>query len=87
MEGPSPSDRVPRNDVTIRSPCVAARRGHAAEKPGGSATFADQEKRNHLAKAIAAAATAAGTLVPTLSWDLQPLSFDQNGAPGVRRER
>jgi hypothetical protein len=87
LEGLSPSDPVPRNDVTMRSPRVAARRRHAAEEPGGSATFAEQEKRNHLAKAIAAAATAAGTLVPALSWDLQPLSFDQNGAPGVRREK
>jgi hypothetical protein len=38
---------------------VAARRRHVAEKPGGSATFSEQEKRNDLAKAIAAAAAAA----------------------------
>jgi hypothetical protein len=85
LEAPSPLDVVPRNttmDVTIRSSRVAARRRHAAEKPGGSATFAEQETRNDHAKAIAAAATAAGTPVPTLSWDFQPLSFDQYGAPG-----
>jgi hypothetical protein len=65
LEAPSPSDPVPRNtvmDVTIRSSRVAARRRHAAEKPGGSATFAEQEKRNDLAKAIVAAVAAAGTL-------------------------
>jgi hypothetical protein len=65
LEAPSPSDPVPRitvMDVTIRSSRVAARRRHAAEKPGGSATFAEQEKRNGLAKAIVAAAAAAGTL-------------------------
>jgi hypothetical protein len=70
---------VPHNtatDVTIRCSRVAARRRHAAEKPGGSATFAEQEKRIDLAKAIAAAAAATGTPVPTLSWDFQPLSFD-----------
>jgi hypothetical protein len=57
LEAPSPSDAVPRNtamDVTIRSSRVAARRRHPAEKPGGSATLAAQEKRNDLAKAIAA---------------------------------
>jgi hypothetical protein len=37
----------------------------------------EQEKRNDLAKAIAAAAAAAGTPVLTLSWDFHPLSFDQ----------
>jgi hypothetical protein len=65
--GRHPSNPVPRNtamDVTIRSSRVAARRRHAAEKPGGSATFAEQEKRNDLAKAIAAAAAAAGTRSP-----------------------
>jgi hypothetical protein len=70
-EAPSLSDPVPRNtamDVTIRSSRVAARRRLAAEKPGGSGTFDD------LARAIAAAA---GTPVPTLSWEFQPLSFDQ----------
>jgi hypothetical protein len=46
-------------DVTIRSSRDAALRRHAAEKPGGSAKFAEQEKRNDLAKAIAAAAAAA----------------------------
>jgi hypothetical protein len=81
----SPSDPVPRNtaiDVTIRYSCVAARRRHAAEKPGGSATFAEQEKRNDFSKAIADAATVAVTPVPTVSWEFQPLSFDQYGAPG-----
>jgi hypothetical protein len=38
---------------------------HAAEKPGGSATFAEQENHNALAKAIAAAAAAAGAPAPT----------------------
>jgi hypothetical protein len=55
LAAPSPSDPVPRNtamDVTIRSSRVAARRGHAAEKPGGSATPAEQEKRNDLAKPL-----------------------------------
>jgi hypothetical protein len=68
LEAPSPSDSGPRNtamEVTIRSSCVAARRQHAAEKPGGSATFGEQDKRNDLAKAIAAAAAAAGIPVPT----------------------
>jgi hypothetical protein len=69
-------------DVTIRTSRVVARRRHAAEKPRGSATFAEQEKRNDLAKAIAAAPAAAGTPVPNLSWDFQPLNFDQHGAPG-----
>jgi hypothetical protein len=69
-------------DVTIQSSRVAARRRHVAERPGGSATFAEQEKRNDPAKAIAAAAAAAGTRAPTLSWEFQPLSFDQSGAPG-----
>jgi hypothetical protein len=85
LEAPSPSDPVPRNtamDVTIRPSRVAARRRHAAERPGGSARFAEHEKRKNFAKAIAAAAAAAGTPVPTLSWDFQPLSFDQYGAPG-----
>jgi hypothetical protein len=85
FEAQSPSDRVPRNTamyVTSRSLCVAARRRHAAEMPGGSATFAELEKLNDLAKAIAAAAAAAGTPVPTLSWEFQPLSFDQYGVPG-----
>jgi hypothetical protein len=71
-------------DVPIRSSRVAARRRHAAETPGESATFVEQEKRNDLAKAIAAAAAAAGTPVPSLSWDSQLLSFDQCGAPGER---
>jgi hypothetical protein len=73
LEAPSPSDPVPRNtamDVTIRSSRVAARRRHAAEKPGGSGNFDD------LARAIAAVA-GTPTPVPTLSWELQPLSFDQ----------
>jgi hypothetical protein len=86
LEAPSPSNPVPRNtaiDVTVRSSRVAARRRHAAEKPGGSATFAEQEKRNDLKKAIAAASAAAATQVPTLSWDFQPLSFDQYAAPGA----
>jgi hypothetical protein len=51
LKAPSPSDPVPRNtvmDVTTRSSRVAARRRHAAEKPGGSASFAEQEKRNDL---------------------------------------
>jgi hypothetical protein len=69
-------------DVTIRSSRVAARRRHAAEKPGVSATFAKREKRNNLAKAIAAASAVAGTRVPTLSWEFQPLSLDQYAAPG-----
>jgi hypothetical protein len=62
LEAPNPSAPVPRNTamgVTIRSSRVAARRRHAAEKPGGSATFSEQEKRNDLVKAIAAAAAAA----------------------------
>jgi hypothetical protein len=63
-------------DVTIRSSRVAASLRHAAEKPGGSAPFAEQEKRNDLAKTMAAAAAAAGTPVPSFSWDFQPLSFD-----------
>jgi hypothetical protein len=48
----------------------------------GSATFTEQEKRNDLANAIAAAAAAAGTPVPTLSWEFQLLSIDQDVAPG-----
>jgi hypothetical protein len=79
LEAPSPSNPVPRNtamDVTIRSSRVAASLRHAAEKPGGSAPFAEQEKRNDLAKTMAAAAAAAGTPVPSFSWDFQPLSFD-----------
>jgi hypothetical protein len=68
-------------DVTIRSSRVAARL-RAAEKHRGSATFAEQEKCNDLAKALAAAAAAAGTPVPTLLGDFQPFSFDQHGAPG-----
>jgi hypothetical protein len=86
LEAPSPSNPVPRNtaiDVTVRVSRVAARRRHAAEKPGGSATFAEQEKRNDLKKAIATAAAAVATQVPTLSWDFQPLSFDQYAAPGA----
>jgi hypothetical protein len=77
LGGAIPSDPVPRNTamVTIRSSRVAARRRHAAEKPGGSATFAEQEKRNDLAKSIAAAAAAAGTPVPTFLWEFHPLSF------------
>jgi hypothetical protein len=46
-------------DVTIRFSHTAARRRHAAENPGGSATFAEQEKRNALVKTIAAGAAAA----------------------------
>jgi hypothetical protein len=86
LEAPSLSNPVPRNtaiDVTLRSSRIAARRRHAAEKPGGSAPFAEQEKRNDLRKAIAAASAAAATQVPTLSWDFQPLSFDQYAAPGA----
>jgi hypothetical protein len=52
LEAPSRSDHVPRNtaiDVTIRSSRVAGRRRHAAEKPGGSATVSEQEKRSNLA--------------------------------------
>jgi hypothetical protein len=85
LEAPSPSNPVPRNtamDVKIRSSRVAARRWHAAEKPGGSAKFAEQKKRNDLAKAIAAAAAAAGTPVPTLLWEFQPLRFEQYDASG-----
>jgi hypothetical protein len=55
----------PRNtamDDTIRSSRVAACRRLTVEKPGGSATFAEHEKRNDLAKAIAAAATGAAPL-------------------------
>jgi hypothetical protein len=40
---------------------VVGRRRRAAEKPGGSATFAEQEKRNGLAKASAVAAAAEST--------------------------
>jgi hypothetical protein len=86
LDAPSPSNPERRNtaiDVTVRSSRVAARRRHAAEKPGGSATFAEQEKRNDLKKSIAAASAAAATQVPTLSWDFQPLSFDQYAAPGA----
>jgi hypothetical protein len=62
LEAPSPSDLVPRNtamDDTIRSSRVDARRRLTVERPGGSATFAEHEKRNDLAKSIAAAATGA----------------------------
>jgi hypothetical protein len=45
--------------------------------------FAEQEKRKDLKKAIAAASAAVATQVPTLSWDFQPLSFDQYAAPGA----
>jgi hypothetical protein len=85
LEAPSPSNPVPHNtamDVTIRSSRVAARRRHEAEKPGGSATVAEQEKRNDLAKVIADAAAVADTPAPTLSWDFLPLSLDQYDAPG-----
>jgi hypothetical protein len=54
LEVPSPSNPVLRNtamDVTIRSLRVTARRRHAAEKPGGSATFSEQEEHNDLTKA------------------------------------
>jgi hypothetical protein len=87
LEAPSPSNPVPRNtamDVTIPSSSVAAHRRHAVEKPRGSATFAGQERCNDLAKAIAAAAAVTGTPVPTLSWDFQPLGFDQYAAPEAR---
>jgi hypothetical protein len=70
-------------DVTIRSSRVAARQQDAAEKSGESATFAEQETRNELAKAIAAAAATAGDPVPTLSWDFRPLSLGQYAAPGA----
>jgi hypothetical protein len=66
LEAPSPSYPVPRNtamDVTIQSSRIAARWRHATEKPGASAPFAEQEKRNDLAKAIAAVAAAAVTPV------------------------
>jgi hypothetical protein len=59
---------------------VSTRRRHAAEKPGGSATFAEQEKRKDLAKTTEAAAATAGTPVPTLSCDFQQLSFVQSSA-------
>jgi hypothetical protein len=68
---PYPSNPVARNtamDVTIRSSRVAARRRHAVGKPGGSATFAEKEKRNDLVKAKAAAAAAEDNPVPSLSW-------------------
>jgi hypothetical protein len=80
LEAPSHLEPVPRNTamvISIRSSRVAARRRHAAEKLGGSATFSEKEKRNDLAKAIAAAAAAAGNPFPALAWDFQPLSFDQ----------
>jgi hypothetical protein len=64
-------------DVTILSSRVAARRQHAAAKPGGYATIA-QEQRNVLAKALSAAAAAAGPPVSTFPWDFQLLSFDQH---------
>jgi hypothetical protein len=85
LEAPSPSNPVPHNtamDVTIRSSRVAPLRRHAAEKPRGTAPFAEREKRNDLAKAFASSAAAAGTAVPTLSVQVPPLSFDQYGAPG-----
>jgi hypothetical protein len=66
--------------VSIWSSRVAARRWHAAEEPGGSATFAEEEKRHDVARAIEAAA-AASTPLLSLSWDFQPLRFDQYGAP------
>jgi hypothetical protein len=75
FEAPSPSDPVPRNtatDDTIGSSRVAAHRRHAAEKPGVSATFVEQEKRNDLVKAIAAAAAATGTPVPTYHGNYSP---------------
>jgi hypothetical protein len=84
MEAPSHSDHAPHKtarEVTIRNSRVAARRRHAAEKPGGSATFAEQEKRNDLANAITAAAAAAGIPVPTLSWNFQLFSVDHLIAP------
>jgi hypothetical protein len=68
LGAPSPSNPVLRNtarDDSIRSSRVAARRRLAAEKPGGLAILAVQEKRNDLAKAIAATAAAEGTPVPT----------------------
>jgi hypothetical protein len=80
MEAPSPSNPVLRNiemDVTIRSSHVAARRWHVAEKPGGSAKFSELAKRNDLAKALAAVAAAAETLLPTISWGFQPLKLDE----------
>jgi hypothetical protein len=70
-------------DVTARYSRVAARGRHVAEKPGGSGTFAEQEKHNDPAKSIAAATAAAGIPVPILSWGFQPLSFDQNAVPGA----
>jgi hypothetical protein len=69
--------------VSIRSSRVAACRRHAAEKPGGSATFSELVKRHDLEKAIATADPAAVAPVPTLSRDTQPLSFVQYTAPGA----
>jgi hypothetical protein len=85
LDAPSPSKPAPLNtamDVIIRSSPVASRRRHAVEKPRRSSSFSEQEKRNDLAKAIAAAAAAVGTPVPTVSWNSRPLRFDQYGAPG-----
>jgi hypothetical protein len=94
LEAPFPSNPVPCNtamDVSIRSSRVAARRRHAAETPGGSGKIAEQEKRNDLANAIAAAAAAAGTPIPSLSWEFQLLSFcpiwcTWRKDPGILRE-
>jgi hypothetical protein len=60
---------------------VVGRRRRAAEKPGGSATFAEQEKRNGLAKASAAAAAAESTPVPTLIMRPPARRFDRYAAP------
>jgi hypothetical protein len=85
LEAPYPSAPVPRNtsmDVTIRSSRVAARWRPAAEKHGGSATFAEQEKRNDLSKAIAAAAAAAHSPLSRIYHGNSSHCFDQYGAPG-----
>jgi hypothetical protein len=59
--------------------CSSAACGREAWRIG---YIAEQEKRNDLAKAIAAAAAVADIPVPTSSWDFQLFSFDQYGAPG-----
>jgi hypothetical protein len=58
--------------------CSLAACGGAAWRIG---YIAEQERRNEATKAIAAAAAAANTPVPSLKWDFQPLSLDQYGAP------
>jgi hypothetical protein len=83
---PSASIPLPRNTamyLSVRSSSVAARGRRVAEKHGGSATFAGQEKHNDLEKAIAAATRAAGTPVSTLSRECQPFSLDERAALGA----